>query len=600
MLLSNPQSINERKMKATMKTRKSIYVLSLLALVLLPFGCSKDQLQVGNPNAPTFGGNVKDEAGLTALSIGGVYTNGFQNGDGWLGNSYFSINWAFMELMADHVGADAANQNISTMNIPDKTTLSDGTVLINSGRAIPLERTYNNRPATGAGYNYIYYQWLNAYALNTGCNSILASIPNVTFTGDAATKENTFKAWAYWWKGWAYAAVGSLYYTGLIVDGLQQGVSITNNNYVTHDKIIAQSNKFYLKADSVLKLVTNTSDYNTVIGGLIPPAFQTGHGNPPSVAEWQRNIQSMLARNILVNKLSPVGPAFDNPNISNTITKSTTTTMTAADWNQVLTYANAGVKSTDNVFAGHSSPTNTVFTTTGGNAAANSAGSNKTTTLKIGERLIQNFHNGDAYGTDNRLQNFTLAYNSATPTVYLNVNFGTRWSLWRFISGSQPATPLPTGTYQYASWADGVYEVYIGTSYEENELMKAEANIMLGNVDAGADNINNVRAYQGAGVTAIAHGLTQKAVLAELLRERQTALVFRGLAFYDARRWGWIYDESNGGGRTGVTFLKSDGTLLTASQNYNFLDYWDVPADEFVLNPPPGNDMTLVINPNFE
>ncbi len=87
---------------------------------------------------------------------------------------------------------------------------------------------------------------------------------------------------------------------------------------------------------------------------------------------------------------------------------------------------------------------------------------------------MQNFHAGD-----NRLGNFTQTYNSATPTLYVNVNFGTRWSLWKFIAGSSPTTPLPAGTYQYASWADGVYEAYIGTSYEENELMKAEANIRL-------------------------------------------------------------------------------------------------------------------------
>lgn len=585
-----------------MKKNKYIHLIFLMALVLTPFACSKDQLQVGNPNAPTFAGNVVDEPGLTSLALGAIYVNGFQNGDGWLGNSYFSMNYGFSELMADHVGADAANQNISTMNIPDLTTLSDGTVYTSTSRAIPLERTYNNRPATGAGYNYIYYQWLNAYALNNGCNVILASIPGVKFSsGDATTKASTFRAWAYWWKGWAYAAVGSQYYSGLILDAITPGAAVTatNNNYVSHDVIINQSNKYYLKADSVLATITNTTDYSEVLTNVIPPYFQKGHGNAPSVDEFRRNIQSMLARNILVNKLAPVGPAFGSPNLSATITKSSTTTMTAADWTQVLAYANKGIQSTDNVFSGRSAATNTVFTTTGGNVAANTAGSNKTSTFRIGERLIQNFHNADALGTDNRLQNFTQFYNSATPTIYNNVNFGTRWSLWRFISGSQPATPLPAGTYQYASWADGVYEVFIGSSYEENELMKAEANIRLGNVDAGIDNINNVRTYQGAGLTALAHGLSASAAMAELTRERQVALLFRGLAFYDARRWGWTYDSSLGGGVSGVNFLKGS-TLLTATINYNFLDYWDVPADEFQLNPPKGNDLTLVINPNFQ
>jgi len=273
--------------------------------------------------------------------------------------------------------------------------------------------------------------------------------------------------------------------------------------------------------------------------------------------------------------------------------------MSTADWNQVLTYANAGVKAIDNVFAGHSAATNSVFTTTGGSVAANTAGSNKTTIFRISERLMQNFHSADALGTDNRLQNFTQTYLSASPTIYTNLNFGTRWSIYRFFSTSVPPTPMPAGTYQYASWADGVQEVYIGTSYEENELMLAEANIRLGNVDAGVTSINKVRAYQGAGLTPLANGLTATQAMAELVREREVALLFRGLAFYDARRWGWIYDASLGGGRSGVNFLKGS-TLMTATINFNFLDYWDVPADEFVLNPPKDGDMTQVVNPNFQ
>gem|GEM_PF-128407 len=596
-------------MKVIMKKYKFIHLVFLGALVLTPFACSKDQLQVGNPNQPTFSGNVVDEPGIVALALGAVYVNGFQNGDGWLGNSYFSMNYGFSELMADHVGADAANQNISTMNVPDLVTVSDGTVIPTQGRAIPLERTYNNRPATGAGYNYVYYQWLNAYALNNGCNVILAQIPKIKFNGgDAATKANTLKAWSYWWKGWAYAAVGSQYYTGLILDGEQAGASVTppNNHYVTHDVIIAQSNKFLNKADSVLTIINtsgNSADYKTIMTGIIPPPFQTGHGHYPTVAQFKANIQTMLARNILVNKLAPVGPAFGNPNLSAAITKSTTSTMTAADWTQVLAYANNGLGPADNCFAGHSAAANTVFTTTGGNVSANSAGSNKTTVFRVGERLMQNFHGVGAdsvtFGKDNRIQNFTQKYNSSTATIYNNVNFGTRWSLWRFIAGSSPTKPLPVGTYQYASWADGVYEVYIAGSYEENELMKAEANIRLGNVAAGITNINNVRDYQGSGLAHLAAGLTASQAMAELLMERQVALLFRGLAFYDARRWGWTYDTSLGGGVSGVSFLKGS-TLLTASINYNFLDYWDVPADEFVLNPPKGGDMTQVINPNFQ
>jgi starch-binding outer membrane protein, SusD/RagB family len=582
-------------MKVIMKKNKFIHLVFLVALVLVTFAC-KDQLQVGNPNSPTFSANVTDEAGLSALALGTIYINGFQNGDAWLGNSYFSINYGFMELMADNSGADAANQNISTMNVPDLVTVDDGTLIPTQGRAIPLERTYNTRASTGAGYNYVYYQWLNAYALNNGCNVLLAEIPTVKLS--SSSKVGAFTALAYWWKGWAYAAVGSLYYSGLIVNGKQAGSSITptNDNYVTHDVVIAESNKWYLKADSVAATIASPGDFVTVMGECIPPYFQTGLGSAPSVTDFRANIQSMLARNILVNKLNP----FVNGVVNSTIGKSSTTTMAAADWNQVLTYATKGVGTSNNVFAGHSAAVNTVFTTPSGTVASMTAGPNASTTFKIGERYMASFHNGDAVGTDLRLaQNFTQTYDTTIKTPYLNINFGTRWALYRNVAGSMPPKTL-TGVYQFANWNDGVYTCYIGTSYEENALMLAEANIMLGNIDAGLAFVDAVRAYQGAGVNAVSGtGLSQAQAMNELVMERRAALAFRGLAFYDARRWGWIYDVSNGGGVYKVPFLKVDGSLHTATINYNFLDYWDVPADEFVLNPPSSKG-AAAINPNFQ
>ena len=46
-------------------------------------------------------------------------------------------------------------------------------------------------------------------------------------------------------------------------------------------------------------------------------------------------------------------------------------------------------------------------------------------------------------------------------------------------------------------------------------------------------------------------------------------------------------------------FLDPAHKLYTNSTiDYNFLDYWDIPADETVLNPP-GAGSAAVINPNF-
>ena len=41
--------------------------------------------------------------------------------------------------------------------------------------------------------------------------------------------------------------------------------------------------------------------------------------------------------------------------------------------------------------------------------------------------------------------------------------------------------------------------------------------------------------------------LTLAQAMQKLVQERRVALVFRGLSFYDSRRWGWSYDISNGG-----------------------------------------------------
>jgi hypothetical protein len=87
--------------------------------------------------------------------------------------------------------------------------------------------------------------------------------------------------------------------------------------------------------------------------------------------------------------------------------------------------------------------------------------------------------------------------------------------------------------------------------------------------------------------------------LQELVMERRVALVFRGLSFYDSRRWGWTYDISNGGGSYGNNFYTSSKVLnKNVTINFDFLDYWDVPADESDLNPA-GEGSAATKNPNF-
>lgn len=555
---------------------KHKFLSTALCTALLLGGVScKDQLNVGNPNQPTLAANVNTESGLYQFAQGGVYVNGFLNGDGWLGNSYFSLPWGYSELMADNVGADASNNQVTTIAQPDYIIMDDGTKITNSAPQVGIIRSYNSRAATGAGNNAIYYQWLNMYALNNACNQILATVDAIPFTGDKTSKANTVKAWAYWWKGYAYASIGSMYYAGLIDDV----AGATNSTYVLHDAILDASNKYLNLAATTLGSITSASDYKTAMTALIPAASQTGLGNVPSVDEWKRNINTMLARNILMNKLAP----FVKGNPAATISKSSTTAMTTADWNNVLTLATNGIKKGDMVFTGRSTAANSLFSPTGGTVASLTSNPNTSSTFKISERFIQSYNTGDKRLTNN--------FNTAT-TYKNNYIYTTRYSMIPDGAGQ-------AGVYAYGSKTAGAIEVYIAGSYEENALMLAEANIRLGNIETGLGYIDAVRTYQGAGVAAVAGtGLTQAAALTELTKERRVSLFGRGLSYYDARRWGWTYDISVGGGSYGNTVVTTAGVInKNVTISYNFMDYWDVPADESVLNPT--SSAVATKNPNF-
>ena len=126
--------------------------------------------------------------------------------------------------------------------------------------------------------------------------------------------------------------------------------------------------------------------------------------------------------------------------------------------------------------------------------------------------------------------------------------------------------------------------------------MKAEALINTGNIDNGLSSVDNVRNFQGANLAATSGTSQSLAQAKEIVRrERRIALMFRGLAFYDARRVGYIYNSSNGGGRTGCILIDGSGNVQTnVSINYNYLDYWDVPGNETSYNPAKSGSAPIV------
>ncbi|MFT4032405.1 MAG: RagB/SusD family nutrient uptake outer membrane protein [Siphonobacter sp.] len=528
-------------------------------LLLLGLSACKDQLDVENPNQPSSGA-VTTESGI--MSFGqGIYITGFKDlkyYDGVPGY-FWSGAIGFHELMGDVIGTDIANVYINQIGCPNSVTLDDGTVMLNPSspnEQITFIRTTANL-ISAAGDNSTYYEWAYMYNLNNVCNTLLENVDNITYTGDSDTKKNTIKAWAYWWKGYAYSRIGSIYYAGIIND-LANGAVLngTNGNYVTKEAMIAAATENFDKAITALNAITTTSDYNTVLTGLIPSFNLTGHGGLLTPEMWKRNINTMKARNILVN------------------TKASA--MTAAQWAQILTLTQDGIKSSDYVFTGRSNTNGDFLSPTTGTVSAKTTGASNT--YKISERLIQDFKTGD-----NRFSNnFTQRSSAYIGEVSRGNSFYTRYQLVNRGSVTGDATVI-----EYSNTNAGGYELFLAGSYEENALMQAEALIYTGSIEEGLALIDAVRTSQGAGIDAVAGtGLSLTEAKEELRRERRIGLLFRALSFYDARRWGVIDAVADGGGRTNAVALSTTGVVSTsATIDYNFLDYWDVPAQELTYNP---------------
>lgn len=527
-----------------------------------------DQLDVRNPNQPT-ASNIKTENDIVSLGLGTYYS-------GWTGNKFGGFAGTFLtdvisyhSGMGDEIGVEAANVYINQLVMPDWVQLDDNSKVnnpANPSTQLGLLRLANKNAQSSQ--NPVYYEWSYIYMLNNHCNALLSYVDAITFSGDVASKKNTIKALAYWWKGYCYARIGSMYISGII----NNQVGTTNNKFVDRQAIIAESNSNFDKAITAINAITNTSDYTKLMQAIIPSMNQVGKGLVPTQAMWIRNINTMKARNILVNtKVSA---------------------MTTAQWNEILTLTNQGILATDNIFIGRSNSNGDFISSTTGNVPLLTAGDPTSSTYKVSERLVQDFKPGDKRLTNNfevvASGGGTWKGNSDRGNI-----FNTRWSLIDNTSGVGPAG---VGVMIYANSTVGEGETYLAGTFEENELMKAEANLYLGNLTEAGARIDVVRNYQGAGLASTP--TTNLAIVKEELRkERRVALAFRGLAFYDARRWGVIDPVSSGGGRSQAIVIDKNGVVNTnATINYNYLDYWDVPDNEIVYNKP-SPDSAPVINP---
>lgn len=539
-------------------------IITGLSVVVLMTSCKKD-LAIENPNNPT-PESLNSETGIVSYATGGVYINGFRSAkytDGVFG-PFWSGALGFHELMGDVIGCDAANAFMNQIGCPEKVTFDNGSVLNNPNspntqRGL-LTQINNN---ASAGNNTLYYEWAYMYNLIKVCNLLLEKVDAVSYSGDAASKKAAIKAWAYWWKGYAYSRIGSTYFAGVI----NNSSSGTNGNYVTSAAMITEANATLDKAVQAANAAPSATEFTAMLARIIPAHFQADKGNAVSPAMLSRNVNTLKARNLLVNK--PLA------------------SMTASDWNNLLTLVNAGIQAGDNVFTIRTDAVGNLYTNSqmcAGRTYSNTPGG---ATYKLSERWVQEFKTGD----QRRVQNIT----GGTPYIGQsdrgNAHF-TRWAL------KADGTGLP-GVVIYTSATPGAYEYYAAGTYEENELMKAEALINTSQIDQGLARVDAIRTLQGAGLAAVSGtGLTLAQAREELRRERRVVLAFRGISFYDARRLGYIKSITNGGGRTGCVLLSPTNVVSTNGiVDYNYIDYWHVPGNETAYNPPVGGSAP-VTNPN--
>src|SRR5256885_5098841 len=146
-----------KKIQSIVNIHRGKYLVYLLSTAfLLGTSACKKQLDVKDPNEPTFGTNVTDEPGMLSYAKGSVYWNGFNYGDGWLGDSYFSLPWGYHELMGNVIGGgQGSNNQTTTMGVPDKFQADPNdptTVFINpSPQAASIIRSFNNSASTANG-----------------------------------------------------------------------------------------------------------------------------------------------------------------------------------------------------------------------------------------------------------------------------------------------------------------------------------------------------------------------------------------------------------------------------------------------------------------
>lgn len=513
-------------------------LLLLLATTLVTGGCSKKELDLSNPNVPGMPA-LDTEEGIIRLGTGIHRKFGWQNQ-----YDYWWMVMTYHNTMGDMTWSSVGNFGMRWANQVEKIILDNGTVLTPPQGGVQGQELKNRNTRSNGDQNVMNYEWTAMYGINNQANLILQQLesPTLALTGNVEAKKNTLKAWAYWWKGFAYSRIGSMYVSGIINNTFNE----TNSTFKDRTAIIAEASANFDKCVTALNAIADMAAYNAVMDKLIISFTKVGKGGIFSPAEWKRQINTYKARNILVNKK----PAD----------------ITAAEWASILTLTQDGILPADKILTMRSADAQDVVSQTAWSPF-------RLTTNAwefVSERWIQEFKTGDARKT----RNLVTRANPAVNQSGRGFQYGTRYDLKLIENGGD-----------YVSALAGRAEIPVACTYEENALTRAEAMIRTNNIEGGLALIDAVRTYQNAQLPAVAGtGLTLAQALDELYRERRIALFEKNTPFYDYRRFGYA---CKGCQRTGVVVLGPGGAVNTnATIVYNYMDYFDVPLNELDFNAP--------------
>jgi hypothetical protein len=530
------------------------YLIYILTTALIVGGCKKTSLELNDPNLPTPELSLVTEAGLKNFSLG-ILQKMMADVPDEGNTNIFHIALTNHTIMGDEAYVPYGNYGLRWVNQVYRITLPNGTVVTNPN-GLEQKTQLQGFDSRGAGeLNAFQYEWSSCYYIIAQANQLLTALDNpaLNLTGDAANKKNTFKAWALYWKGYAYSRIGSMYLAGVITNEAGK----TNGDFVDHTVIMSEADKVLNECLTTLDAVTASADYTAIMQAIV--ASFNDNKKVVTPAMWKRQIYSLQARNLMANKKI--------------------TEMTPANWQQIITLTNQGIHAIHNIFRFGMDPSGSNDVSLAFYHPYAFIGEVQQFTF-VSERLVQEFKANDT----RRAKGFVPFTVPKVNERGRGLQFGTRWNPVFIENGGLYATGDNRGLVPWVC------------SYEENQLMKAEALIRTSSIEPGLQLVDAVRDFQNSGLAHVAGtGLNATQALEEFRRERRVALFLWGTAFYDARRWGVTKPASQGGGRANAIVM-IPGNLLTPAQagsvptpcfmEYNYMDYWDVPQNELDFNTP--------------